>query len=204
NGTPMYIVPEAHGDTAALGGSAFKFNLLEQVGKRPIVYSANGTHGMYPQAGTQNYTGLPVPIYDQTNKGHLWDPVLNYEAYFFSNEGGFSYTGNTPFYQQDPEKLGWLQFMGHWGDKSYQLSNPHQTCIASECFYTSGPLGPQSKSLGRGYICGASDCKPLGLLPPIKSIPKKSGVKSDNYFNIFKLNRIILIFSIILIKLIYL
>ncbi|CAH7684621.1 hypothetical protein PPACK8108_LOCUS18922, partial [Phakopsora pachyrhizi] len=165
NGTPMYIVPEAHGDTAALGSSAFMYNAVEQVGKRPVVYSANGTHGMYPQAGIQNYTGLPVPVYDHTNKGPLWDLTLNFEAYFFSNEGGFSFTGDTPSSEQDPEKLGWLQFTGHWGDQQYPLSNPNQTCLASECFYSSGPLGPQSKSLGRGYICGSSDCKPMSLLP---------------------------------------
>ncbi|POW14944.1 hypothetical protein PSTT_02584 [Puccinia striiformis] len=88
------------------------------------VYSANGTHGMYPQAGQQNYTGLPVAIYDVTDKGHLWDPKMNYQSFFYSNEKGFSYTADTPIQQQDPEKLGWLKFLGYWGDQKLELSNP--------------------------------------------------------------------------------
>lgn len=79
---------------------------------------------MYPQAGQQNYTGLPVAIYDVTNKGHLWDLKLNYQSYFFSNENGFSYTADTPIQQQDPQKLGWLKFLGYWGDQKLEPSNP--------------------------------------------------------------------------------
>jgi hypothetical protein len=79
---------------------------------------------MYPQAGQQNYTGLPVAIYDVTDRGHLWDPKLNYKSFFFSNENGFSYTADTPVQQQDPQKLGWLKFLGYWGDQKLEPSNP--------------------------------------------------------------------------------
>ncbi|MBW0470858.1 hypothetical protein O181_010573 [Austropuccinia psidii MF-1] len=167
NGKPVYITPEAHGGEVILGNSAYEIGVLEQLNGRPIVYSANGTHGMYPQPGTQNYTGLPIPIFDQTDKGYLWDPTMNYNAYFYSNENGFSYTGDIPVSQQDPEQLGWLQFMGYWGDQQYPVSEPRQTCIGSLCFYTSGPLGPQSKSLTRGWLCPSSDCKPQTSLPHI-------------------------------------
>lgn len=150
DGKPMYIAPEAHGGQVVLGNAAFNFDVLEKKDNRPIVYSANGTHGvfislpfkrpiqpqndssltkkkkktpfpsnpkMYPEAGVQNYTGLPIPIYDETDKGHLWDLTLNYEAYYYSNEAGFSYTGNTPAEAQDLNALGWLEFLGYWGDK---------------------------------------------------------------------------------------
>lgn len=167
NGQPKYVVPEAHGGQVMLGNSAFDYDVLERVNGRPVVYSANGTHGMYPQAGQQNYTGLPVAIYDITDKGHLWDPILNYKSYFFSNELGFSYTSNTPIQQQDPQSLGWLKFLGYWGDQKYERSNPNQTCIGGMCFFDGGPLGPQAKSLGRGWICGNSDCKPQSTLPTI-------------------------------------
>ncbi|KNF04281.1 hypothetical protein PSTG_02624 [Puccinia striiformis f. sp. tritici PST-78] len=124
NGKPMYVTPEAHGGQVMLGNSAFKYDILEHSNGRPVVYSANGTHGMYPQAGQQNYTGLPVAIYDVTDKGHLWDPKMNYQSFFYSNEKGFSYTADTPIQQQDPEKLGWLKFLGYWGDQKLELSNP--------------------------------------------------------------------------------
>ncbi|EFP80510.2 uncharacterized protein PGTG_06466 [Puccinia graminis f. sp. tritici CRL 75-36-700-3] len=167
DGKPMYVTPEAHGGQVMLGNSAFKYEVLERVNGRPVVYSANGTHGMYPQAGQQNYTGLPVAIYDVTDRGHLWDPKMNYKSFFFSNENGFSYTADTPVEQQDPQKLGWLKFLGYWGDQKLEPSNPHQTCIGPMCFYEGGPLGPQSKSLSRGWICGSSDCKPESSLPTI-------------------------------------
>ncbi|KAI7962308.1 hypothetical protein MJO28_000402 [Puccinia striiformis f. sp. tritici] len=167
NGKPMYVTPEAHGGQVMLGNSAFKYDILEHSNGRPVVYSANGTHGMYPQAGQQNYTGLPVAIYDVTDKGHLWDPKMNYQSFFYSNEKGFSYTADTPIQQQDPEKLGWLKFLGYWGDQKLELSNPHQTCIGPMCFYEGGPLGPQSKSLSRGWICGSSDCQPQSTMPTI-------------------------------------
>lgn len=167
DGKPVYIAPEAHGGEVVLGNGAFNFDVLEKKDNRPIVYSANGTHGMYPEAGIQNYTGLPIPIYDVTDKGYLWDLTQNYQAYYYSNEAGFSYTGDTPQSAQDPNGLGWLEFLGYWGDQKYPLSNPHQTCIGSECFYDDGPLGPQSKSLSRGYICSSSDCKPQEHLPSI-------------------------------------
>ncbi|KAA1130921.1 Vacuolar protein sorting-associated protein 62 [Puccinia graminis f. sp. tritici] len=124
NGKPMYVAPEAHGGRVMLGDSAFNYNVLEHLNGRPVVYAANGTHGMYPQPGQQNYTGLPVAIYDVTDKGHLWDPTLNYKSFFFSNEHGFSYTADTPLKLQSRQRLGWLRFLGYWGDQKPELSNP--------------------------------------------------------------------------------
>lgn len=187
NGKPTYVTPEAHGGQVMLGNSAFKYDVLERVNGRPVVYSANGTHGMYPQAGQQNYTGLPVAIYDVTNRGHLWDPKLNYKSFFFSNEKGFSYTADTPIQQQDPENLGWLQFSGYWGDQKLESSNPHQTCIGPMCFYEGGPLGPQSKSLSRGWICGSSDCQPESSLP---NILKLGGERYNSPYSSSSTNRL--------------
>ncbi|KAI9600951.1 hypothetical protein H4Q26_000745 [Puccinia striiformis f. sp. tritici PST-130] len=161
NGKPMYVTPEAHGGQVMLGNSAFKYDILEHSNGRPVVYSANGTHGMYPQAGQQNYTGLPVAIYDVTDKGHLWDPKMNYQSFFYSNEKGFSYTADTPIQQQDPEKLGWLKFLGIGATKNWNFQP------GPMCFYEGGPLGPQSKSLSRGWICGSSDCQPQSTMPTI-------------------------------------
>ncbi|EFP86275.1 uncharacterized protein PGTG_12231 [Puccinia graminis f. sp. tritici CRL 75-36-700-3] len=55
-------------------------------------------------------------MHNVTDRGHLWDPKMNYKSFFFSNENGFSHTADTPVQQQDPQKLGWLKFLGYWGD----------------------------------------------------------------------------------------
>jgi hypothetical protein len=91
---------------------------------------------MYPQPGQQNYTGLPVAIYDVTDKGHLWDPTLNYKSFSFSNENGFSYTADTPIKLQSRQRLGWLKFLGYWGDQKPELSNPvsHGFALLDVCF----------------------------------------------------------------------
>lgn len=47
DGKPMYIAPEAHGGQVVLGNAAFNFDVLEKKDNRPIVYSANGTHGVF-------------------------------------------------------------------------------------------------------------------------------------------------------------
>ncbi|KAA1068367.1 Vacuolar protein sorting-associated protein 62 [Puccinia graminis f. sp. tritici] len=198
NGKPMYVAPEAHGGRVMLGDSAFNYNVLEHLNGRPVVYAANGTHGMYPQPGQQNYTGLPVAIYDVTDKGHLWDPTLNYKSFFFSNEHGFSYTADTPLKLQSRQRLGWLRFLGYWGDQKPELSNPHQTCIGTMCFYEGGPLGPQSKSLSRGWICGSSDCQPQSTLP---TMFRPGGQRANSPYSSSWTNRLNFLSGVLLILL---
>jgi hypothetical protein len=58
DGKPMYVTPEAHGGQVMLGNSAFKYEVLERVNGRPVVYSANGTHGVSRPTGILNLIGV--------------------------------------------------------------------------------------------------------------------------------------------------
>ena len=54
----------------------------------------------------------------------------------------------------------WFYFAGHWGDHAYPASDPRQYHIFSEKAYSSGPLGPRFKALGRHTVCPhANDCE---------------------------------------------
>lgn len=134
NGTPAYVAPEAHGAQEALGADSYTWDTIEKENNRPVVYIANGTHGvrspvtacipsltlrsqMYPVSGTINYTGISsVPIYDSTDKGHKWDPTLNFRQYFYSGDGGFTPTNGTA---PEDRATAWLSFAGSWGDEQY-------------------------------------------------------------------------------------
>jgi hypothetical protein len=84
NGEPKAVFFSAHS-----GGTAFSYNSVEK-GKgegregRPVLYSALGSHAMYAMPGTHPYV-LPWGLLaDVTDKGPLWDPVLNYLAYHYN------------------------------------------------------------------------------------------------------------------------
>jgi hypothetical protein len=61
----------------------------------------------------------------------------------------------------------WFYFAGHWGDQAYPSSDPRQYRIFSEKAYSSGPLGPRFKALGRHTVCPhASDCEIRDSIEP--------------------------------------
>ncbi|OQN96073.1 hypothetical protein B0A48_17873 [Cryoendolithus antarcticus] len=124
--------------------------------KRPVVYSATGTHAMYGTPGLQPYV-LPWGIlHDQTDRGPLWDPALNARS--------FVYNATThavlPSTLNPAAPVGWFNYAGHWGDKYYPLSDPRQYRFAGQYHYVNGPTGPKFKNLGRGEVCqGRGPCK---------------------------------------------
>ena len=137
-------------------GSAYSYEAVEKLGKRPVIYSAVGTHAMYATSGLHPYV-LPWGIlHDQTDRGPLWDPALNTHAYTYDPKNDTVRASNlTP---QAP--TGWFHFAGRWGDKYYQLGDKRQYRFLGQYHYVSGPLGPKFKNLNRKKICQGPDSAP--------------------------------------------
>jgi hypothetical protein len=137
-------------------GSAYSYEAVEKIGKRPVIYSAYGTHAMYALPGTHPYI-LPWGIlHDLTDRGPLWDPALNSHLYTydFKNQTlrSSTRTPNAP--------IEWFDFAGHWGDKFYPLGDKRQYRFAGQYHYVNGPLGPKFKNLGRKKICQGPESSP--------------------------------------------
>ena len=130
-------------------GSAYSYAAVEKMGKRPVIYSATGTHAMYAMPGTHAYI-LPWGLLrDQADRGPLWDPALNMHAYVYDHLNDTLRSSQlTP---RSPTE--WFHFNGHWGDKFYPLGDTRQYRLAGQYHYVNGPLGPKFKNLGRTTIC---------------------------------------------------
>jgi len=137
-------------------GSAYSYDAVEKLGKRPVIYSAYGTHAMYATPGPHPYI-LPWGIlHDLTDRGPLWDPALNSHAYTYDFKANTLRSSNiTP---NAPTE--WFHFAGHWGDKFYPLRDRRQYRFAGQYHYVNGPLGPKFKDLGRKKICAGPDSAP--------------------------------------------
>lgn len=137
-------------------GSAYSYDAVEKLGKRPVIYSAYGTHAMYATPATHPYI-LPWGIlHDLTDRGPLWDPALNSHAYTYDPKNDQLRSSNIT-----PEApTGWFDFAGHWGDKFYPLNDRRQYRFAGQYHYVNGPLGPKFKELDRKKICPGPDSAP--------------------------------------------
>jgi hypothetical protein len=148
NGIPKAVFFSEHNF-----GSAYSYGAVEKFGKRPVIYSATGTHAMYATSGLHPYI-LPWGIlHDETDKGPLWDPTLNSHTYTYDHRNDTLRSSTlTP-----KAPTGWFFFAGHWGDKFYPLGDKRQYRFAGQYHYVNGPLGPRFKNLGRRKICGGPD-----------------------------------------------
>lgn len=140
-------------------GDAYRYEAVEKIGKRPVIYSATGTHAMYPTPGTHAYILPWGLLHDETDRGPLWDPALNSHSYTYDyindNLRPSNFTPNAP--------TEWFFFNGHWGDKFYPLSDSRQYRFAGQYHYVNGPLGPRFKNLGRRKVCGGSAKDPCNI-----------------------------------------
>jgi hypothetical protein len=130
-------------------GSTYSYEAVEKIGKRPVIYSATGTHAMYATPGLHPYV-LPWGIlHDETDRGPLWDPALNSHAYTYDYKKDTIRASNrTPH-----APVGWFHYAGRWGDKFYPLGDRRQYRFAGQYHYVNGPLGPKFKDLDRKKIC---------------------------------------------------
>ncbi|KAL8930450.1 MAG: hypothetical protein Q9208_000634 [Pyrenodesmia sp. 3 TL-2023] len=143
-GKPEYVFVSEH-----YFGQAYTYEAVEKIGKRPVVYSAVGTHAMYATPGRHPYV-LPLGLlHDQTDRGPLWDPALNTHTYTYNPTSDVLRASTlTP---SSPTE--WFYFNGHWGDKFYPLDDSRQYEFVGEYHYVTGPLGPRFKHLGRRKLC---------------------------------------------------
>lgn len=165
NGTPQAIWYSQHSN-----GQAFTYHAVEKKDKRPLSYSANGTHANFATAGqdipsilepitllTTNrkhdhtVPGINLPegfLLDHTDRGILWDPTLNAYAYTYN-------TSTRTFHAIRAEfPVAWLNFNGKWGDDQ----PPNEPEIFGQAKYVAGPDGPKFKSLDRKYVCPSTPC----------------------------------------------
>jgi hypothetical protein len=144
NGTPEAVYISEHG-----AGDAYAYHAIEKYGKRPVVYSATGTHAVYATPGSHPYVLPWGLLHDQTDKGPLWDPNLNHHAYVYNyTSRDLKSSAQTPY-----APVSWFNFGGHWGDKIYPMSDKRQYQFWGQYHYVSGPLGPRFKNLGRKKVC---------------------------------------------------
>lgn len=104
---------------------------------------------MYATPGVHPYV-LPFGVlHDETDRGPLWDPILNSHTYTFNLSTNKLLASNiTP---EAPTR--WFYYAGHWGDKFYPLTDSRQYTFAGQFHYVNGPLGPIFKNLGRRTVC---------------------------------------------------
>ncbi|RAO71821.1 uncharacterized protein BHQ10_007833 [Talaromyces amestolkiae] len=141
--------PKALFLSAHTAGEAYSYEAVEKHGKRPVVYSATGTHAMYATPGIHEYV-LPWGLLkDQTDRGPLWDPLLNSHYYTYDYLTDALRASNL----NPSAPTEWFFFNGHWGDKFYPLGDPRQYRFAGQYHYVNGPLGPRFKHLGRRKVC---------------------------------------------------
>lgn len=116
---------------------------------KPIIYSAVGTHAMYATPGIHEYVLPWGLLHDQTDRGPLWDPILNLHSYTYDYHRDTLLSSNL----SPTAPTEWFYFNGHWGDKFYPLGDRRQYRFAGQYHYVNGPLGPRFKHLGRHKVC---------------------------------------------------
>ncbi|CZT14620.1 related to VPS62 Vacuolar Protein Sorting [Ramularia collo-cygni] len=117
--------------------------------KRPVVYSALGSHAMYGTPGLHPYILPAGLLHDETDRGPLWDPRQNFKAFTYDSEAKVVRAATT----NPSAPTGWFDFAGHWGDKFYGLGDPRQYRFVGQYHYVNGPSGPRFKNLGRKGVC---------------------------------------------------
>ncbi|KAJ3128189.1 Vacuolar protein sorting-associated protein 62 [Physocladia obscura] len=134
NGTAATVDYHAHSNT----GSTYLVTdpTVTWSGTHPIVYTANGSHGMWPSVGSHVYKQI-LGIYDltdETGNGAQWPTWENVYPINYLENGG--YTGDQA----------WLNFNGYFG-------NPGDTSclfysIVGECEFSGGPNAPNRDFTG--------------------------------------------------------
>ncbi|TVY89114.1 putative vacuolar protein sorting-associated protein [Lachnellula willkommii] len=133
-------------------GEAFTYDAVNKIGKRPIGFSAKGSHANYAVSGAHDLHALDEEIpahiaFDQTSQGPLWDPTLS--AYYYT----YSSTNNKFAPANDKTPVNYLYFEGQWGDQEYLDSVEGQEEFHGFHKWTSGPQGPIFKHLDRKDVC---------------------------------------------------
>lgn len=111
---------------------------------------------MYPTPGIHEYVLPWGLLHDQTDRGPLWDPLLNLHSYTYDYK--VDALRASTISPMSPIK--WFYFNGRWGDKFYSLGDKRQYRFGGQYHYGNGPLGPRFKHLGRRKMCQGPDRDP--------------------------------------------
>ena len=157
------------------GGQAYAWQAVEKSSDgRPIIYSAVGSHAMYPMPSDHPYI-LPFDLLkDVTDKGPLWDPSLNNYAYHYDYtleddvdlDNVHHKHSLVPAAENPDAPTSWFHFRGRWGDEVYSLADPRQWRLFGQYHYVTGPYGPKFKSLYRSKLCQLKKCNIAYELDP--------------------------------------
>lgn len=104
---------------------------------------------MYATPGIHEYILPWGLLHDETDRGPLWDPLLNLHSYTYNHQTDVL----RPSTLSPTAPTEWFYFNGHWGDKFYPLGDRRQYRFAGQYHYVNGPLGPRFKHLGRRKVC---------------------------------------------------
>lgn len=155
---PTAIHLSSHAD-----GFAYQFESLEKEGARPIIYSAYGSHAMYPKVGKHDYSPIKVlgPV-DFTDKGPRWDPLLNFNSFqhfpspardIFKSIGANDLINEETCSKNSKNHddfVNCLKFRGCWGDQ-FSLTDRKimRKMTLNHLRWTDGVTGPRDKDLDR-------------------------------------------------------
>lgn len=176
-------VPNPDGSMTMVG--TWNNQTFSKLAKRPVTYSAVGSHAMYATSGLHPYILPWGLLHDQTDRGPLWDPSQNVQSYTYDVENRTLRASTRNPYSP----TGWLNYAGHWGDKYYPLSDPRQYRFAGQYHYVNGPTGPKFKRLGRKGVCQSKgpchirhwlENDGVSRLPPIDGGEEEGGLPGGN------------------------
>lgn len=164
-------------------GQAISYSAAQKIGKRPVSFSARGSHANYltgddyDLAGPgmlsrffshfQTHSSLSLDnkipshiIYDHCSQGPLWDPTLSAYYYSWAKLASSSASSSPSAFLFTPANnsrsivpTGYLNFEGKWGDKQYADDATGQEEFQGYRKWTGGPQGPIFKYLDRPTIC---------------------------------------------------
>ncbi|MFD8888800.1 Vps62-related protein [Streptomyces erythrochromogenes] len=107
----------------------------------PVVFSARGSHGLYPRPGEYVYASLPngSQLVDVTDSGSKWTGSSGLEIFEWQPAGSY------------PGRLSWMNITDRWG-------NPKVGCelefISGECVLNRGPEAPSLKGFAQPSFGG--------------------------------------------------
>ena len=140
DGSKKFIDMNAHGkkDRYTWNGKSFKNNdgvTIQFYCGHPILYSAYGSHGSRPSAGTFVYKKIAGnnKLTDETSDGGVqWKTWTNVKTIMVKTDGSL--------YQGDEK---WVNFQGRWGNKKRECGFWEK--ISGQCVLNNGPTSPLKK-----------------------------------------------------------
>jgi hypothetical protein len=120
--------------------------------------ATNTTTGLTSITNTTLISPTPANVTAET-------PSLSPRAALNYTRVGHPWGTFTPYDPSTP--VGYLYFLGRWGDFRYPKSDPRQDELFDAAWkYDSGPTGPGDKKLDRKDVCPKGGCKILTKLAP--------------------------------------